>query len=183
MTIDDYMAELSRIDDDAGALVAPLSDAQASWRPEEGRRWSVTQNLQHLAKINELYVAAMRRGLDHARPGPTADNLLEIPGWFGRWFVRVMEPPPRVRTKTRKIVEPPSTGTVRDALADFLKSQKTIRAFAREAARRNVRATFTSPFGPLRFRIGTGLLVLAAHDRRHLWQARQVIATPGFPTA
>jgi len=26
----------------------------------------------------------------------------------------------------------------------------------------------------LRFTVGTGILIITAHDRRHLWQARQV---------
>jgi hypothetical protein len=30
------------------------------------------------------------------------------------------------------------------------------------------------------FSIATGLFVIAAHDRRHLWQAEQVRQAPGF---
>jgi hypothetical protein len=35
----------------------------------------------------------------------------------------------------------------------------------------------------VRFSIATGLFVIAAHDRRHLWQAEQVKQAPGFPSA
>jgi hypothetical protein len=43
---------------------------------------------------------------------------------------------------------------------------------------------FQNPFVPLlRFTIGTGLLVINAHDRRHLWQAERVEDAPGFPKA
>jgi hypothetical protein len=42
---------------------------------------------------------------------------------------------------------------------------------------------FKNPFVPLlRFTIGTGLLVINAHDRRHLWPER-VEDAPGFPKA
>ncbi|MEX2663206.1 MAG: hypothetical protein WD227_14850 [Vicinamibacterales bacterium] len=38
------------------------------------------------------------------------------------------------------------------------------------------RATFQNPFIPvIRMRVSTGLHVVAAHDRRHLWQAEQVV--------
>ena len=46
------------------------------------------------------------------------------------------------------------------------------------------RARFPNPFIPLvRFSVSTGLFVVAAHDRRHLWQAEQVKQAPGFPTS
>jgi hypothetical protein len=44
------------------------------------------------------------------------------------------------------------------------------------------RATFVNPF--LRFvrvKVSTGLSVVSAHDRRHLWQADQVRKAPGYP--
>ncbi|HSL19956.1 MAG TPA: DinB family protein [Vicinamibacterales bacterium] len=185
MTIDELMTELSRIDDQVRNMVAPLSDAQGNWRPEGGRGWSVTQNLQHLAKTNVLYTDCMRAGLRRTgttRPAGNVD-LRSIPGRWGRWFIGVMEPPPRFRVKTRPIVQPAPALPVQQALAEFVGSQDAVRAFAREVSEQDLGATFRSPFGPLRFRIGTGLLVLAAHDRRHVWQARQVTLAEGFPRA
>jgi hypothetical protein len=182
MTLDEYVAELDRLDRDATALAGSLTDAQANWQPEGGRRWSVTQNLQHLAKTNEIYTGALRTALTRAAAVEASRlDLSTVPGWFGRWFIRMMEPPPRFRLRTRRVVQPPSTGPVKDALDAFLASHRTVRELAREAARRDLRATFTSPFGPVRFSIATGLLTLAAHDRRHLWQARQVLAAEGYP--
>jgi hypothetical protein len=44
------------------------------------------------------------------------------------------------------------------------------------------RATFQNPFLPLiKVRVGR-LRIIAAHDRRHLWQAEQVETAAGFPT-
>jgi hypothetical protein len=44
------------------------------------------------------------------------------------------------------------------------------------------RATLPNPFLRIvRLRVSTALMVLAAHDRRHLWQAEQVRTAPGFP--
>jgi hypothetical protein len=33
----------------------------------------------------------------------------------------------------------------------------------------------------VRMRLATALQIIPAHDRRHLWQARQVLARPEFP--
>jgi hypothetical protein len=42
---------------------------------------------------------------------------------------------------------------------------------------------FRNPFiGFLRFTVGAGLLIIAAHDRRHLWQAGQVRQSAAFPS-
>ena len=44
------------------------------------------------------------------------------------------------------------------------------------------RATFPNPFIPIiRVRVATALAILAAHDRRHLWQAEQVKLAAGYP--
>ena len=46
------------------------------------------------------------------------------------------------------------------------------------------RATFKNPFlSVIKVRVGTALRLIAAHDRRHLWQADQVKKAPDFPRA
>ncbi len=45
-------------------------------------------------------------------------------------------------------------------------------------------ATFPNPFVPgglVRMRVGTALRVVAAHERRHLWQAWRVREAEAFP--
>jgi hypothetical protein len=44
------------------------------------------------------------------------------------------------------------------------------------------RATFQNPFLKMvRMKVSTAFQVINAHDRRHLWQAEQVIGRPDFP--
>jgi hypothetical protein len=35
----------------------------------------------------------------------------------------------------------------------------------------------------LRMSLGSGFALLAAHERRHLWQARRITQMPGFPSS
>ena len=35
----------------------------------------------------------------------------------------------------------------------------------------------------IRITLGSAFALMAAHERRHLWQARQLMARPDFPTA
>ena len=40
-----------------------------------------------------------------------------------------------------------------------------------------------SQFGPMSFSLGATFLIVLAHERRHLWQARQVRIADTFPSA
>ena len=170
---------------DAVALTAPLSEAQANWQPGGGSGWSVVQCLAHLALSNTTYVShflpVAERAL--AAGGPPFSGLR--PTWLGRWFVRSLEPPPRRRIKTFKNLVPPSSMALAEALAAYLASHGQYRRLVTVAAKIDPNRVVTSnPFVSfVRMRLSTALLVVPAHDRRHLWQARQVLATPGFPGA
>jgi DinB family protein len=89
-----------------------------------------------------------------------------------------MEPPVKAlfRMKAARIVEPRKAPPLADAFASFLASQDEVRAFLRAHADVDLAAVrFPNPF--LRgvcFSLATGLHVIIAHERRHLWQAWRV---------
>jgi hypothetical protein len=60
-----------------------------------------------------------------------------------------------------------------------------VKQVARDAATIDAnRATYPNPFlKVLPFKVATGLYVLPAHERRHLWQAEQVRRRPDFPSS
>jgi hypothetical protein len=63
-----------------------------------------------------------------------------------------------------------------DAVAALIASQKDVRAFLGANADLDLRSIrFPNPFiRGLAFSLATGLNVIAAHQRRHLWQAWRV---------
>jgi hypothetical protein len=170
---------------DAVALTAPLSDAQANWQPGGGRGWSVVQCLDHLALSNTIYVSHFLPVAERALAAGGPPFTVLRPTWLGRWFVRSLEPPPRHKTKTFKNLVPPSSLPLADALAAYLASHDPYRRLVTVAGRIDPNRVVTSnPFvRTVRMRLSTALLVVPAHDRRHLWQARQVLAALGFPRA
>ena len=170
---------------DARALAGRLSDAQANWQPGGGAGWSVAQCLEHLGLTNRVYTAHFLPIAERA--GAAGRGRFEglHPTWFGRKFVAAMEPPPRQKTRTFKNLVPPSSLPLATALADYLASHDAYRALVTAAAAIDTnRVVAANPFvRGVRMRLSTALLVVPAHDRRHLWQARQVLAAPGFPRA
>jgi hypothetical protein len=168
---------------DAAALTAPLTDAQANWQPGNGAGWSVAQCLDHLAKSNTVYTAHFLPVAERARVAGGAAFRGLRPTWAGRRFVKSLEPPPRQRTRTFTNLVPPSSSPAAQALAGYVASHEPYRRLVALAGEVDPnRVVAANPFiGLVRMRLSTALLVIPAHDRRHLWQARQVTQQPDFP--
>ena len=162
---------------DARLLVAGLGEGLGTWR-EAPEKWTVAECLDHLATGNRVYLEAMRPPAERAlaegrlRRGPAR------PGLIGGWFARSLEPPARPLFKTRapRKIRPRVSPPLAEAAAAFLASQDEVRAFLRAFAIIDLAGvTFPNPLVPgVRFSLATGLHVLAAHTRRHLWQGWNV---------
>lgn len=180
-----FRDQIDAADRAGAALAAGVTEEQLHWQPHEGRSWSIAQCLEHLALMNKHYAASVRTGLDDARrrnlrrSGPGRSTL------FGRWFVRSMEPPVKMKTKAPKVGRSPQNKARDEILQSYHESHDIIRQLIADAADVDLtRATFQNPFiRVVRMRLVTGFGVLTAHDRRHLWQAEQVKLTPGYPSA
>ena len=176
--------QFDAIESDARALVKDLSEAQGGWHPAPGA-WSVAECLDHIATAKRVYLEAMRpsaeRGLARGqmRRGPAR------PGLIGRWFIASLEPPvkPRFKGKAPRLIRPRQEPTLADAFEQFVAAHDDTRAFLRRFTDVDLaRIRFPNPFiRGVRFSLATGVHVIAAHDRRHLWQAwnvrRGVLAT------
>jgi DinB superfamily len=167
----------------ANALVSAVSDAQFFWQPNEGRSWSIAQCLDHLAITNAFYGHAIDNAIESARArglaggGPIESSIV------GRMFIWTLEPPVNRRFRAPGNVIP-RTHKTRDEIMDaFWEQHARMHRRIEAAAAIDVnRATFVNPFFRLlRVRVGTGLRMGPAHDRRHLWQAENVRKAPGFP--
>lgn len=171
------LQELDRTDEEARQLVSGLSEAQLNWRPSP-TAWSVAQCLDHLGQINSAYIPSLQAAVRHADRNSAGPHEPIQPGWFGRWFINAMEPPPRRKFKSPAKGKPGTHKSGDEVLSGFIASHNELRSLIYEAREVNLnRIRFKNPFvSVLRFTVGTGILIIAAHDRRHLWQARQVCA-------
>jgi hypothetical protein len=174
-------AELEALDEalaanerDAQALVAGLTDAQGGWRPAPGS-WSIAECLDHMATANRVYLDAMTPPAARALADGRRRRRPALPGVIGRWFIGSLEPPakPLFRRRAPRLIRPRDAPPLADAVAAFQASQDDVRGFLRRYADIDLAALrFTNPFvRGLRFSLATGLHVIAAHERRHLWQA------------
>ena len=160
----------------AEALSARLDDAGFFWQPDGGRRWSVALCLDHLAVSNEIYGKAVREGVAKAQARGWARRGPSRPGFFGRKFIASLEPPVRLRTSAPGKIKPMPSRTRAEIMRAYRAAHDAVRETISAAAAVDInRATFANPFLPMvAMKVSTGLNVLTAHDRRHLWQAEQV---------
>jgi hypothetical protein len=162
---------------DARSLVTGLTEELGTWRAAAGT-WSVAECLDHLATANRVYLAAMRPSGERALAGGLRRKGPARPGLVGRWFVRTLEPPvkPLFRGRAPRAIRPRPSPPLHDAMRAFLASQDDVRVFLRTFAGVDLASVrFPNPFvRGVRFSLATGLHVIAAHERRHLWQAWRV---------
>ena len=175
--LEELQEALDAAERDARALVDGLSEARASWRAEPGS-WSVAECLDHLGTANHVYLGAMQPAAARALAEDRRRRGLARPGLVGGWFVKYLEPPvkPRLKSKAPSTIRPRTAPAFSDAFSNFLSSQDDVRRFLRTYAGIDLAGVqFPNPFiRGVRFSLATGLHVIAAHERRHLWQAWRI---------
>lgn len=162
---------------DVSVLVKRLSEQQGTWRAEPGS-WSVAECLDHLATGHRVYLAAMTPPAERALAAGRRRRGPALPGLVGGWFVRSLEPPVKAMLKMRapRKIRPRPSPPLGGALEQFLASHDEVVVFLQRYAAIDLAGiAFPNPFiTGVRFSLATGLHVLAAHERRHLWQAWRV---------
>jgi DinB superfamily len=174
--------QFGAIDADAQALVSGLTAEQGAWRAAPGS-WSVAECLDHLATANRVYLEAMRPTAERALAEGKKRHGPAFPGLIGNWFVSSLEPPAKtwLKGKAPRIIRPRPQPSLNDAAAAFFASHSDVGVFLNRFRDIDLARThFPNPFiQGVRFSLATGLNVIAAHERRHLWQAWNVRRAAG----
>jgi hypothetical protein len=166
-------AQLDATGRDAASLVEGLTEEVGRWRAAPGV-WSVAECLDHLAISDSVYLRAMAEPARRAREEGRLRGKPALPGLIGGWFARSLEPPvkPLRKLKAPRLIRPHVGPLLAEAYRDFTSAHDDARAFLQASADLDLASvTFPNPFiRGVRFSLATGLHVIAAHERRHLWQ-------------
>jgi len=180
--LEGYRAQFEAVLADAGSLAEGLSDGQMVWRPTP-QRWSVAECLDHVNVTVTKYLPRVEAMIADAR----GRHLM---GWgpfrhpfVGQWFIRMMEPPPRRKFRVPGPFAPRGDQPVATLLPEFRRLRAELLDRLREADGLDLAAVRTVSPAARFFTLTLGQCfgALAAHDRRHLWQARQVVRQADFP--
>jgi hypothetical protein len=180
--VDEFRRQFEEISASADRLVSPLTDTQFHWQPSP-QSWSVGQCLEHLNATARVYLPSLDEGIASAiRRGQYAEGPFAY-NWIGRLFVRIVEPPPRVRAKAPAAMQPAARRLRSEVTAAFHAYQVQYIDRLRQASGVDLAsARVASPVSRwIRIPLGSAFALMCAHERRHLWQARRVTEAPGFP--
>ena len=177
-----FESECRAIYQDVETLLSGLTHEQFNWQPDEGRRWSIAQNIDHLTQGNLKYAEPLERAIRRARP--RADRVPGVPNLLGAWFAGQLDPPVRTKMKApskilpKTNLEPVAARQAFDASVDRIKSLLD-QAWGVELSR----VRFANPFlkGLPLFNVASAFLITLAHMRRHVAQAAAVRSRPDFP--
>jgi len=160
--------------------VLPLSIEQLRWRPDL-RRWSVAECLDHLNLTLDLYLPkiedAILRGRHKEESTPCSHcDRAELEA------LRSLEPPVTMAGPAPPATMP-NAAIDFDCLIDhFHRSRdRYLGTVHRSAGLDLLRIRIAEPVYPMILTLGGTLALIAAHDRRHMWQAERVIRSPRFP--
>jgi hypothetical protein len=182
--IDEFRRQFEQIAAEADDLVAPLSEAQFSWKPL-ATSWSVAECLEHMNSTARFYLPMLDEGIaDAIRQGAYGEGPFKY-NWIGRAFVRLMQPPTRLRLNAPAEMQPGPARPKRETCAGFRAYQVQYVDRLRQAngidlARARARAPALTW---VRIPLGSAFAVMASHERRHLMQARRVTQMEGFPAS
>jgi hypothetical protein len=175
--LEGYRQQFEQITKDAADLVAGLSEEEFNWRPAPGQ-WSVEECVAHLTMVGHVELGHIERAIDNARSrGLTGSGPFEYPA-LERLIMRETEPPARHHTSAPKRFTPLHNQPVTAVLPTFNHVQSMFilqieRADGLDLRRVKVVTPITRF---LKLSLGTTFAQAAAHERRHLEQARKVRA-------
>ncbi len=156
----------------AQQMFAAHAEAALTQRPVTGG-WCAAECIVHLTLTTANYEAIFQDGFSRAVKG-SGPYKRDFKGKLLAW---IMEPPYRHGVKTRPNFEPLNLGSTQQVLAGFLESQKVM--FARLERANGFaldKVKVASPFKQsVTYNMYSLFWILAAHQRRHLWQAEQAL--------
>lgn len=161
----------------AQEIVAKAGESRLSLRPREDT-WSIAECIAHLTISTRIYIPRWQTALAHARKANLQANgpfRLEL---MGRAFKWLLEPPARLKFKVPPGFDPAEIGPPEQVLPDFVAAQDAFLAVVAESDGFALdRIKIPSPASDrLRFNMWSSFCLIAAHQRRHLWQAERVLS-------
>lgn len=179
--INSIIAELKKTGADAGETFGALSVDQLNWKPGE-KSWSIAQCLDHLILTNEQFYPEFEMLASGNRKNTFWQDYSPFTGFFGRFLVKaVTEDAKKAKAPSRKIVPPSDLPA--DIVAKFEQNivDVCVRVSAIAAADRE-KVVVTSPFlSVMTYKLDDAYTVLVEHTKRHIRQAKRVMAADGFP--
>ncbi len=173
--LEEYRQQFETVKAEAKELTQGLTEAQFNWRPAPDQ-WSIEECLEHLAVVGHWEIRAIEEAIDQGRArGLTGTGPFQY-GPVERFIIGMSKPPVRQKLPAPRRFVPLHGQPLTAVLPTFLHVQSQFLLQIDRAAGLDLRRVkVQTPISRL-FRISLGAILAqaAAHERRHMDQARRV---------
>jgi hypothetical protein len=178
--VDSVISEFESVTADVKNTFGGLSAEQLNWKPA-AESWSVGQCLDHLVKSNEEFYPELDKLAAGTRKNTFWQNWSPLSGIAGGFLVATLKKDGQ-KVKTNEKMTPPSDISG-DIVERFAEHQSELIEKVRAASSTEWRkVVLTSPFVKIMtYRMDVGLEAVIEHEKRHVRQAKRVIAMEAFP--
>lgn len=168
----DIQKQITAATEHARKLFAGLTEEQLKKRPSSGG-WSIAECVQHLIQTNVQYDGIF----DSTFPSAPKGSGPFKKDFKGRLLAWIMEPPYRSKVKTTPHLEPTPIESAAKVLSEFETSQAKLAEYVAKADGLALdKIIITSPYdGRMKYNLLSCLGIITSHQRRHLWQAEQIL--------
>lgn len=166
--------DLDRIDD-----FYEIPEDLISLKPEPDS-WSACEIIRHISKFNGLYMEQMDQAVE-SKKIVKANGQQFKPRFIYRQFIRFLEPPYKIKTKTIAPMYPNNVGNVdpenliNELKENNLEINKRIETFREQQLDLNQIKGKNPVLQWVSMSLSEFILVLEAHQRRHFWQLEQTL--------
>ena len=146
----------------------------------DSKSWSADEIFKHISEFNKLYLDEIENALN-AKEIPTTDKTHFRPGLVARGAIRFMEPPYKIKVSTLAPMYPgkSDSNSMEQTVSDLKQSIQRLNDVLDDLKRKSADIDRLKGRHPLvkyiPMSITEMVLILAAHQRRHLWQTRQTL--------
>lgn len=175
--LEDVEAEIDEATKRAWQLVKSTDPRFFTVRPHPSK-WSAAECLSHLSISTEMFLPVIAQSIEEGRKRnltTTKKPSMDLLGRILRWF---LEPPIRKRVATSAPFVPKAVRAKAEAFGEFSSLQSKLIDLLHQARGLDLgKLKIVSPFDKrVRYNLYSAFMIVAAHQRRHLWQAEQTIA-------
>ena len=179
--ISQITGDLRHVADDARATFGGLSSEQLNWKAAENS-WSVGQCLEHIVITNEKFYPDLEKLASGSRRNSLIETWSPLTGFFGRFLIKAVSEDSKKSKVPSNTVAPPSD-IAPDIVDRFVLHIRDVnRKIEPCAGADRQRTVLTSPFFFLAtYSLDDAYTALVEHTKRHIRQAKRVVAAEGFP--
>ena len=144
------------------------------------KSWSAAEICSHVAKFNGVYIGSIQKA---ARLEPIyAENAEQTfrPGFFYGLYASALEPPYSLKLKTLQPFYPAKVELEKKPVIELLlDSERTVSGLVQDFSEKNLDLSRTMHKNPiikfLPMSVADYLVLMDAHQRRHIWQLEQTL--------